>query len=308
MKAINDDEVITSYSRSIGGNFDDAAKDISCASPADHCDLKDVPAYEKNEGEHPNLNLNPATEIKKEVDLLNKNGSRDNWEDGSANNIVEKSHLSLAECETTCSEDNLLGGQCEIIHTVHLACAECDAMFPDETLLENHCKTNHAKEENSFICGECNQIFRQKSSLDDHYRYVHFVCPTCNRKCPNKQRLNSHMLIHTGEKQFACTSCDRKFRRKDALSDHILNVHNTEEKPDQCSECGLKFLRKNVLVVHLKLVHNDKEVSCTSIPKIRRARTTKVKDSIVSDVSVLKSVNDGKATSDRPGNLKQRQF
>ena len=55
----------------------------------------------------------------------------------------------------------------------------------------------------------------------------------------------------------------------------FLNVHNTEEKPYQCSECGLKFLRKNVLVAHLKLVHNDKEVSCTSIQKIRRVRTAK---------------------------------
>ena len=165
IKASNEDEVITSYS-----NSDDAAKDISCASPADHWDLKDVPANERNEGEYLNLNLNPGTEIKKEVDLL-----RDNWEDGSANNVVEESHLSLSKCETTCSEDNRLGGQCEIIHTVHLACAECDDMFPDETSLENHCKTNHAKEENPFICGECNQIFGQKSSLDDHYP----ICSFC---------------------------------------------------------------------------------------------------------------------------------
>ena len=61
-----------------------------------------------------------------------------------------------------------------------------------------------------------------------------------------------------------------------------------------------------MLVVHLKLVHNDKEVSGASIPKIRRARTAKVKDSIVSNVSVLKSVNDDKATS--LWKIKQRQF
>ena len=253
------------YGRSNRGNSNDAMKNNSRARSADHCNLK---AHKRNEDEH--LNLNPTIEAKKKVGLPNENGCK--WGEGSSIHDDNKNNLALLEYEEAYSEKNQPDGRSQIIHRVHHGMFR---IIRNESSLENHC-------EKSFLCDKCKLFFHQKSSLDDHYQYVHFVCPTCNRKCHNKQRLNSHMLIHTGEKQFACSSCDRKFSRKDSLSDHMINVHNTEEKPYQCSECGLKFLRKNVLVAHLKLVHNDKEVSGTSIQKIRRARSAKVRNSIVS--------------------------
>ena len=276
----------TGQATSNRGNSDDATKNISCAISADHCNSKDISAHERNKDEH--LNLNPATEVKKEVGLLNENGSK--WGEGSSNHDDKKNNLALLEYEEAYPEKNHLDGRTEIIHRVHPNCDQdqrCEK-FPHETSLGNHVETPHVEDEKPLICSECNKTFRQKTSLDDHYRYVHFVCPTCIRKFHNKQRLNLHMLIHTGEKQFACSSCDRKFSRKDSLSDHIINVHNSEEKPYQCSECGLKFSRKYRLVNHMKLVHSDKEVS-GSIPKIRRARTAKVgrKRSIVSDPSAV---------------------
>lgn len=40
-----------------------------------------------------------------------------------------------------------------------------------------------------------------------------------------KQKLERHLLVHTGQKPFLCPYCPHRTNRKDALKSHVVNLH-----------------------------------------------------------------------------------
>lgn len=50
-------------------------------------------------------------------------------------------------------------------------------------------------------------------------------CPICIKKLSNKQSLNRHILIHTGDRPYPCQHCDKSFRLRHHLIGHERTVH-----------------------------------------------------------------------------------
>lgn len=59
-----------------------------------------------------------------------------------------------------------------------------------------------------------------------------YICrfENCGRAFKAKQKVQRHLLTHTGEKPFACRFCDYKTSRKDQVKVHEFSKHYDEMK------------------------------------------------------------------------------
>ncbi|XP_050533456.1 zinc finger protein 569-like isoform X2 [Daktulosphaira vitifoliae] len=108
-------------------------------------------------------------------------------------------------------------------------------------------------------CNICDRPFKSTHTLKNHLDSVHgqkdknFLCDQCPKSFNNKQKLQFHTLVHTGQKQFVCKTCGKKFARIYTLNMH-KRVH-TGEKPYRCIECNKSFSRPSNFKVHMKMEH-----------------------------------------------------
>ncbi|KAG8237669.1 hypothetical protein J437_LFUL018021 [Ladona fulva] len=119
-------------------------------------------------------------------------------------------------------------------------------------------------EERKFRCEDCGKCFALEERLNSHI-LVHsgekpYVCEQCGRRFNRKNYLTEHLMIHTGQKPFECTECNKRFIRKYDLNVHLM-VHRGE-KPFVCGQCGKGFLRNNELTKHLKIHSGLKPWRC----------------------------------------------
>ncbi|CAG9768083.1 unnamed protein product [Ceutorhynchus assimilis] len=144
-------------------------------------------------------------------------------------------------------------------------CKLCDRRFPINSSLSLHMKRHTGiKDHPCHICGKkfFNKSEVSKHILS-HSNQKRFKCTLCEEKeYKNKESLNKHLkLIHDMgtwkapklEKKYLCSYCPKKFDFNNKLQRHLLT--HTGEKPYKCDFCVKKFSDTYYRKSHMKKEH-----------------------------------------------------
>lgn len=147
-------------------------------------------------------------------------------------------------------------------------CALCERRFPINSSLTLHMKRHTGvKDHSCHICGKkfFNKSEVSKH-ITSHSNQKNFKCHLCeDKEYKNKEGLNKHLkIVHDLgtwkapklEKKFLCMLCPRRFTFNNKLQRHLLS--HTGEKPYKCDYCDKKFADVYYRKSHMKKEHADR--------------------------------------------------
>ncbi|XP_018321646.1 zinc finger protein 62 homolog [Agrilus planipennis] len=212
-------------------------------------------------------------------------------------------------CKALFSSKSLVGRHVTNVHTAEkkYKCDHCDQKFTSMVYLNNH-KLYHSRErpyiclfcgkgfitasdlyhhekihanKRAYKCDVCPKAFNNSSDLHKHRICVHldrslwkYECEMCSKRFPLKSNLDTHIKVHTGERNFACHFCEKKCISQSALRKHI-GTHSTVKK-FTCVVCGRHYKYEKSMKIHLKKAHDlgnikvplrEKKYFCHMCPK-----------------------------------------
>ena len=112
------------------------------------------------------------------------------------------------------------------------------------------------KKSNLISCEACSVTFTMQELFDHHVKEIHNLkCPQCHKYFKTKNRLKTHLVMHTEETPYQCNMCEKAFKLKKRLDEHISSFHIVYE----CNECNIVFLRRTGYKVQLLAKHPNSE-------------------------------------------------
>ena len=125
-----------------------------------------------------------------------------------------------------------------------IACTfpDCDQMFKQPQTLQNHIRKVHEKEKSLCInCGETvSHLYQHKLTCCPDERTVQEqTCSVCHKSYSSKAQREQHETIVHGSAK-ACPICGKIVKW---LESHMKNKHTERDKPHMCTEdnCGKSF-------------------------------------------------------------------
>ncbi|XP_059613921.1 uncharacterized protein LOC132260037 [Phlebotomus argentipes] len=141
---------------------------------------------------------------------------------------------------------------------------DCAIRFRSPSNLSYH-RQCHSNENCGIICPECkNTDFRNWNTLHTHLWREHqidmelYSCEICNFKTPVLSRLkNTHVKIHSEERNFKCELCEKAFKNTKQLKNH-RRIHRSaaEHLPvKKCDFCPATVVAGKQYKKHLRAEH-----------------------------------------------------
>lgn len=138
-------------------------------------------------------------------------------------------------------------------------CTHCGERFPSWDQKQKHLVSKHNVQPLTYPCPDCDIVFKSRYHFYHHYNTTHselaLVCSYCGKKCRSKSFLETHLVIHTGDRKFQCNVCSKAFIRMRGLQDHMWTHSETKRYP--CQICDMAFCQKRSFTSHMTNTHPD---------------------------------------------------
>ena len=99
-------------------------------------------------------------------------------------------------------------------------------------------------------------VLSKHTDIEGHQKQ--FKCDQCDSKYYTKNKLETHMIVHSNFKAFQC-DCGSSFKKKSDLRTHqkrhCVNQSEKEEKTHKCDQCDYTVHNKYALKKHISAVH-----------------------------------------------------
>ncbi|CAL4063497.1 unnamed protein product [Meganyctiphanes norvegica] len=212
-------------------------------------------------------------QIKKGKDNQNEDGSQslvqgvDDLGDSSTkkSKLKNNKRFSCPECKYKCCYETSLKkhikkhslGTVESLISKEIMCDFCGKILKNKQSMKVHMRMHSGE---NYPCSQCDRTYLSISALNSH-ALIHsgeknVECPDCGAKFFAKIYLNKHISVVHGDKRFLCPVCGKSYKTKQSLKEH--SVKHTDERPYVCKECGKTFKYPKNLKTH-KLAHEGKK-------------------------------------------------
>lgn len=123
-------------------------------------------------------------------------------------------------------------------------CHICDKKFFNKSEVTKHILSHsNQKRFKCNICGD--KEYKNKEGLNKHMKVIHdigtwkapklekkFLCSLCPKKFTFNNKLQRHLVTHTGEKPYKCDFCDKKFSDTYYRKSHMRKEHSEQLDAD----------------------------------------------------------------------------
>lgn len=142
-----------------------------------------------------------------------------------------------------------------------------------------------------FVCPECPETFKYRSSQKRHFRIKHqsnepFACNECERTFLYASSLEHHKQVHRDAREYECEWCGKAFRTRHKRAEHCKSHINVSgDGRIRCPKgCGQEFATVEACMTHC--VSSD--VPCIPLAS-KEAGSTLLTDSVVDHLRIIGS-------------------